>query len=79
MSENKKHAPPLRCRIAVKLVQPSPSAMFCKCMLGRHHRIRQCAGCSANAGEIIVESLLRGFEDGLKNPYGTGGKEAPKE
>lgn len=68
MSENKKHAPSLRCRIAAKIVPPSPSAMFCKCALGRHHQTRRCAGCSANSGEIIVESLRRGFEDGLKSP-----------
>ena len=68
MSENRTHAPPLRCRIAAKLVSPSPSVMLCKCMLGRRHQIRRCAGCSANSREIIVESLLRGFEDGLKSP-----------
>lgn len=78
MSENKKHAPPLRCRIAAKLVPPSPSAIFIKCMLGRHHRIRECAGCSANSSEIIVESLLRGIEDGLNSTPGMGGKEVQK-
>lgn len=68
MNENKKHKPPLRCRIAAKLILPSPSAMLCKCALGRHHQTRRCGGCSANSGEIIVDSLQRGIEDGLKSP-----------
>jgi hypothetical protein len=79
MSENKKHAPPLRCRIAAKLVPPSPSLMLIRCALGRRRKTRLCGGCSANSREIIVESLLRGIEEGLKNPYGTGGKEVPEE
>lgn len=66
MNKNDKHAPPLRCRIAAKLVPPSPSAMFCKCALGRRHQTRRCGGCSANSREIIVESLQRGIDDGLK-------------
>ena len=67
MKDYKKHATPLRCRIAAKLTRPRPSAIFYTCALGRHHRTRRCAGCSANTGEIFAESLQRGFEDGLKS------------
>lgn len=65
---SKFHKIPFSCRFWCFFMTPSPSAMFCKCALGRHHRTRKCPGCEANTGETLCEAILEGFANGLKSP-----------
>lgn len=69
MSETKKHATPLWCRVRRLLTSPSPSAVAW-CYLGLRPTSRRCEGCQNNAGEQMHEAFQKGMEAGrelLKN------------
>lgn len=63
--------PPLRCRIACKLIGASPSAMMCDCILGRRSaNARKCAKCPAYIPGLIAQ----GFDEGVKTMRARVGK-----
>lgn len=60
--------PPLRCRIACKLIGKSPSALMWKCSLGRLATSAKCARCP----EWYPNKIIQGFETGIKAMKGYG-------
>lgn len=60
--------PPLRCRIACKLIGKSPSALMWKCGLGRRAASGKCARCP----EWYPNMIMQGFEEGIKAMKGHG-------
>ena len=66
--DEKKHAPPISCRIRRAIVSPSPSAMCARCTLGLRRECSKCEGCTENVAEQWQESFMAGLEEGKKNP-----------
>lgn len=65
---NKRKRPPLRCRIACKLIGKSPSALMWKCSLGRLATSAKCARCP----EFYANKIMQGFAEGIKAMKGHG-------
>lgn len=60
-----KHGAPISCKVGRKLFGESPSALLCKCGLGRTSTIKKCEGCKYNIAKDIRESFIRGLKEGL--------------
>lgn len=63
------HKPPIICKIKTILLGTSPSAMLCKCTLGRRSVGKKCKGCLANIPDMIrtgFQEELRSVESGTK-------------
>ena len=60
-----KHDAPISCKLGRKLLGESPSALICKCGLGRKRTRKQCEGCKYNIAEAIHDSFIKGFKEGL--------------